>query len=38
MEEKTDISLSTKDKSKYKVRKKEIEVKKLHPIEYKELI
>ena len=36
MEEKTDISLSVEDKSKSKVRKKEVEVKKLHPIEYKE--
>lgn len=38
MEEKTDINLSIEDKSKSKVRKKEIEVKKLQLVEYKQLI
>ena len=38
MEEKINVSLSGEDKSKSKVRKKQVEVKKFQPIEYKKLI
>ena len=38
MEEKIDIILSVEDKSESEVRKREVEVKKLHPVEYKESI